>query len=464
MTTPKLLVATRSHMRNRFKLVCNIYELNRFSFVVLRKGNKIALVLSLIAFAFGVISLFLSTLDTIWSLISALGGVIGLILTTRSALKTIFNTPKVRLVIDDGIHKIMLYVDLSPEYKYHGYEILKLPNPSTLRCHNGDLVLEFVVRSLKVDEFIRSNEIPLIYDGSKAPLIDEALRNHAATFELALRRKFCDCVNQYPREEFYNGIVTCLTNDLLPISNMQLRLFSNTFYHTFLTTDFVYRGVESVDAHPEIIYDGSAKFPAVPKDGRYILSNISDSILSNHVGVSTLVLTQDRKLILWVQTKAAGESQDRLAPTGSGSCDWADWLSLPPEKRTLTALITQAMEREFREESHPLRDGLRDAVIKTRIIGFFRWLRRGGKPEFVGVSLVDKMSYELQPNTSEVASPKRMQLMYPASSTPQLAGSVEVMLGEKLLSVPLWVLLKCLEGMVARDANFLENFVMEGDR
>jgi hypothetical protein len=92
--------------------------------------------------------------------------------------------------------------------------------------------------------------------------------------------------------------------------------------------------------------------------------------MGNHIGMSTVAHTNDGQMVLRRQSGAAQQSRDLLAPTGSGSCDWSDWTDLSDGK-LLKYLISRAMEREFREESHPLKSVLKDVAMRTAILGFF---------------------------------------------------------------------------------------------
>jgi len=117
--------------------------------------------------------------------------------------------------------------------------------------------------------------------------------------------------------------------------------------------------------------------------------------------------------------------------------------------------MARSMEREFKEESHPLRGALRDAKIETWPLGYFRWIVRAGKPEFVGISKVEKNEHELKANPDEVDQP-RWLTTYPANDTGTLRESIGRMLdlGPKL-SVPLWANLLCLSEVAEQDAAFI---------
>jgi len=68
---------------------------------------------------------------------------------------------------------------------------------------------------------------------------------------------------------------------------------------------------------------------------------------------------------------------------------------------SLQRLLADAMERELREECG-LEIGATDPVVQTRVLGFARLVRRGGKPEFFGVSLLDMQADDIESETHEV--------------------------------------------------------------
>lgn len=110
------------------------------------------------------------------------------------------------------------------------------------------------------------------------------------------------------------------------------------------------------------------------------LDLLSESRASNHIGVSVLGLTWDGLLILSEQGSRSAQEPQRLAPTGSGSVDWADTTGA----RTLLDICRRAAAREFEEETSV-------AVDPTLLqpIGFSRLVFRGGKPEFFFLARLD---------------------------------------------------------------------------
>jgi len=132
----------------------------------------------------------------------------------------------------------------------------------------------------------------------------------------------------------------------------------------------------------------SAEDIAFPR-GR--LPTLAGSECSNHVGVDTLALTRRGELIVGVQTVNNSQSPGLLAPTGSGSADWSDLEVAVNAGEGFLGFLRRAMARELAEEC-----GLAsDRVLETTLIGFARFLHRGGKPQFFEVTRVDANADDL---------------------------------------------------------------------
>lgn len=213
------------------------------------------------------------------------------------------------------------------------------------------------------------------------------------SYDLFLRFKLRDA--NAKRIYFYNEKKLCLSRDLRP-GDRAVYLHRSCYYDTHLThhicesylydddTDFVYA-------------DARRTFPWQPGAGR--LLDVTNSHGSNEIGVSTLGVTKDGYLILLRQNSRANSSQGLLIPTGSGSADWKD-----RQKGSFTATIAYGMQRELSEEcSLEGRHGIPVKELgETRITGFFRWVDRGGKPEFTGITRIDFPCNALIPNQDEV--------------------------------------------------------------
>lgn len=112
-----------------------------------------------------------------------------------------------------------------------------------------------------------------------------------------------------------------------------------------------------------------------------------DGTLSHEIGVSTLMFARrSRKVVLTVQAAGNHRNAGNDVPTGSGGVDWSDVEdSGCLSTGRLEDLIVYAAERELLEECG-FPKGTR---MWSKIIGFRRDMNRGGKPEFLLVTVVD---------------------------------------------------------------------------
>ena len=157
-----------------------------------------------------------------------------------------------------------------------------------------------------------------------------------------------------------------LRNDTEPIRVQATDYFAGEVTNELTGLRIIERETRSV------VYDGRSM--AVSDE---VLSDLAESTLSNHIGVSTLGITSDGFLVLPLQSPGSAQSATTLAPTGSGSIDLED--AVPAG--SLHEMLVTAMDRELSEECGVPRD-----VLTTRVCGFARLLHRGGKPDFFGLT------------------------------------------------------------------------------
>jgi hypothetical protein len=139
------------------------------------------------------------------------------------------------------------------------------------------------------------------------------------------------------------------------------------------------------------------------------LRELGSSTLADLVGVSTVAFTTDGKLVTVRQSPLNAVSGLLLAPSGSGSLEPRDLRTHDGgSRRSLHTAVRAGMERELCEES-----GLRPQDVReTKLTGFARWMERGAKPEFFGVT-------ELAVDSTEVAArrPVSGERLYSAGLT-----------------------------------------------
>jgi len=136
------------------------------------------------------------------------------------------------------------------------------------------------------------------------------------------------------------------------------------------------------------------------------LTGISADDYNNEIGISTIGITEDNYIVFWIQNSRALSSENLIVPTGSGSCDYYDDID-----NDFIRTIKNAMERELLEESLTKFDkkGRSKYIEGTLLLGYFRWIKKAGKPEFVGITKL-KLSYvELESNNKEVRKSKELE-------------------------------------------------------
>jgi hypothetical protein len=338
--------------------------------------------------------------------------------------------------------------DLQPDYseEQEGYVVEAVQS-------RDDLVL----RSPRIDDLLRAKTLNPRFAEKPHHLkrILEPVRALASVTEIALKSRFRTSLEH--GRVFHNEKKIGLASDLTSRSS-HLDVFRSSYFVSFLTNELCTRRLVSTGPHPSTLYDGTCRFPLFhDRDGGRRLKPISQSGLGNHIGISSIAISSDLYLCFWRQGKGAQQSARLLAPTGSGSCDWSDLCSDQHADKerdaapTLLGTIQRAMTREYEEESSPLGRATNDGqVIGALVLGYFRWVSRGGKPEFVGVTKLSVPAGELYPNTIEVDSPAQLRLTYPAFDRDSIENSIEELLCSNILSVPLFVNLMCLrEGLNA---------------
>lgn len=172
----------------------------------------------------------------------------------------------------------------------------------------------------------------------------------------------------------FNGRVVGMRGEPLPsagVSGSPIRLHRARFFDSECSNGLC--GMRVVDRATGEEFDPRLRL-LTDSAGR--LRSLAESELADVVGISTLAVTTDDHLVLVVQSQRNTASQLLVAPSGSGSLEPGDVAG------NLVDSVRAGMERELCEET-----GLRrDEVVSTRVTGFARWMERGGKPEFFGVT------------------------------------------------------------------------------
>lgn len=292
---------------------------------------------------------------------------------------------------------------------------------------------EVVIRSSTVDTWLRANHVAMQECHVKRDDVVRRLRAHAGMLEIVLRCHARKSLRSVPPQALFNEQKLGLSDGVSP-GRSCVRVHRVGYFHSLLTNEAAAARLEACDADSQLIFSGADQlFPVERADAHvWQLFPLAQSGMSDHIGVSTLVVTQDRKLVFWNQGRNAQQSRNRYVSTGSGSCDWADRVD-----GDLTATLVAAMEREFKEESF---GGAAPPAFdrRTRVIGYFRWLSRGAKPEFTGVTRVELDAHQLRPNTAEVNRRGRSRLCRDVPTLDSLVGVLGELLDTEEVSVSMW--------------------------
>jgi len=176
----------------------------------------------------------------------------------------------------------------------------------------------------------------------------------------------------------FNGEVVGMRGDPLPPFSGRvtpIRLHTTRFFDSQCSNDLCALRITHRDSGNEC--DPRPNLLATP--GGH-LRTLAGSALADAIGVSTLAVTADGAFVLVRQSPLNVASPMLLAPSGSGSLDPRDL----GRRRTATLqdILRRGMHRELREET-AIRP---DEITGTTVAGFARWLDRGGKPEFFGLT------------------------------------------------------------------------------
>jgi hypothetical protein len=178
----------------------------------------------------------------------------------------------------------------------------------------------------------------------------------------------------------FNDVKVRLRTDLVPNDLPTLIGVQRTrFFYAQITNDLV--STEFVSREPG--RKGIAAPAVALPDGRLPALRVSQC--SNHVGVDTLAITRRGEIIVGTQTHANNQSPGLLAPSGSGSADWEDLAWARRQGYGFLGFVRRAMERELTEECGVPSDRVRGTIL----LGFARFLHRGGKPQFFGFTHLD---------------------------------------------------------------------------
>ncbi|MEI7579046.1 MAG: hypothetical protein WCJ58_03310 [bacterium] len=309
---------------------------------------------------------------------------------------------------------------------------------------------ETVFYSNKINRYFWDNELGLIFDGKKQHQVKDLIKQEKNELLEFLKNRFT--YSRKNRKIFYNGRMLCLSRDL-DINNGVAHVFEGEYFDNYVTNEI--SSSQLCDSETSrVLVDGTKFFPLEEDiDSKPTVSCITNSNLQNLIGACTLAFTKDNYLVIWKQNMRVQQSNNLLVPSGSGSADLRD-----VEASNFNKTLINTMHRELVEES--MLDLDPHDIGNTKILGYYRWVRRGGLPEFAGITKVNLSVADFRPETMEVQVPKTANKFF-VDSLEKLEKVIDKFLNDSQgeISVPLHMNLLFLKYYMQERHTDLEKFL-----
>lgn len=309
---------------------------------------------------------------------------------------------------------------------------------------------DLVFSSVKISRYIQTTPISFSLSQTKKKQIDSYIQTHREILLQYLNHYFFS--SMYSNRQFTNDQKLCLSTDI-NLNSKHVICHPGGYYDSFLTnqvsgTTLLIKDKKHTTITTEHIFPSRTD-----GEGNRLLNSISSSQMNDHIGCSTICFTKDKKIIVLVQGSSTQFSRDLLIPTGSGSCDTADIQS-----RNLQKTVIKTMKRELTEETIADKS-LDNGLNRTMILGFYRWVTRGGKPEFTGITRLSGTSDQYRPDPKGARTEKSAVLKFPVDSIDALPRVLEQIRSKNRVSTPLYMCLYDLEQMYKNNKLELSEFL-----
>lgn len=256
----------------------------------------------------------------------------------------------------------------------HDVSVSRLHRPGLLNApgyRRRSFGSEHWIHSPEVDEQLRAADLP----------VEEAEGRYRLPDQAAAVRTFVLTGRMWGQTMFDGELVRLASDLVAPLGDRAAVIQTASYFDGECTNEMMDQVVErrSSVGPNTLVYEPMD----LALDGR-VLRDLGSSLCANAVGISTVAVTSDGRVMLPSQSDQNARSKRKLAPSGSGSAEMGrDFF----QDDSLQDLIARAMTRELVEEC--FENAQRPPRVATKVIGFARILTRGGKPEFFGASYVD---------------------------------------------------------------------------
>lgn len=314
--------------------------------------------------------------------------------------------------------------------------------------------IESIMYDMSLNRWLQSSpKIKLVLNNKLYERVLRRIKANADIVEKLIRVNFQKSLEN--NKQFNNDKKICIAQDIIEGMD-ECSFYRGRYFDSFVTNEYCTKIVSTVEARPQKISSGLDMFPIRNSE----LLPIHLSGMNNHVGISTLAITNDGYIQLWKQGSSTQVSEGKVVATGSGSLDACDL----DGSSDLINTIINGMNRELLEESSKQGRQFKTNPIKeTRVTGYFRWIKRGGKPEFVGISKLTASLIELEPNVSEVEAPDYSELEIKVGKTwVDLKHNLDYSMNEFAHYSPsCWMALMSLRDIVNQESEEWEHFIFK---
>lgn len=174
---------------------------------------------------------------------------------------------------------------------------------------------------------------------------------------------------------FFNEEKLCMASELYDRKDSNkyiVSLCKGSYYNSYLTNNIYNKTIKEKG----FILESPLNIR------NYKIQSLFDSIMGDHIGVSTLAISKDGFIIIMRHNNKTNINANKLQPTGSGSVDFKDIKKGP----NFINIIKYAAIRELIEETNIPKS----LINETIITGFYRDLNRAGKPEFCCITFLNE--------------------------------------------------------------------------
>lgn len=305
---------------------------------------------------------------------------------TKEFIETFKSYRSSYVVKDEQIKDyIKTHIECSKEYQKSGY---------IWQEYNGESYEMSKAVNDMLSKLDSENQVVKIEAGKKKfPIPEEVTK----IFDYKIKQRIED------DKIIFNGKLVRLSTDLFAHKGCKkVKLERTDYFSNVITNDSIYETCRNRLDVDYLLkgYRFSVKDNIETDKNRPVnLLDLSDNYCANIIGISTLVLTSDKKIIVLVQ--GSGDvNRQKYVPTGSGSAEYCnldkftnffDFLKYEMHREMLEELqISKANYKTLSSNKYDITQ----YKAETHIIGYCRLLERGGKPDFFGLTYLPGVSSE----------------------------------------------------------------------